>query len=285
MLTVSLVPPNESDLIATSQTSLSAAGNVAIATAEDYTGAARQLTAIKARLKELDDERKSIVRPLDEARQKIQDLYRRPMAMLSQGEAILKEMMLRWQSDEAKRQAARQMAIDDVARKERARLAEQAAAAAAKAREQAEAVRRQAEAAEVARQRAQAEGDARAAAAAAARNAKLSEKADSIEAAGLERSQELQTISDLVVAPTVASEVPTISGQTSAKTWRGRVVDLDAFIQGIAASPLPLQHSSFLDVNEGALNRFGAATAGRVRLAGVEWFEVMQLRARAGRGM
>ncbi len=280
MLSVSIVEPDERAMVAGAQTILQGAGSLVIVTPDDYSLAGSTLSAIKAQWKQLDFERKDIVKDLDSARAKIQARYLRPMNMLIEAEAKLKQMMLSYQTEQARVQAERQRAIEETARKERARLAEEAAKVQAKAREQAEHARQMAELAEQARLRAVAEGNAKAAAAAAQRNAKLAEQAQSIELAGKEKAAELQTISDLVVAPTVQSAVPKVAGQFNRTTFKARVVDHEALIQDVANK---LHYADVLPPDEGVLNRLAAVTGGRLQLAGVECYEVVSLTSRAAK--
>lgn len=278
MLTVSLTPPDESTLIASAQKRMDVVTALVIASPADYALASDELAQIKGKAKELDDLRKGIVKPLDEARQKIQDLFRRPLELLTDAEKRLKGSMLSYREAEERKRQEEQRRIDEAARKERARLAAEAAAIEAKARQQAEETRRKAAEAEAARLKAIQEGNAKAAAAAAERNAKLAEKADMQEAAGVEKAAELATISELVVAPTVLSEAPKVAGQSIRRIWRARVTDKQLFLLAIANNP---QYTNLVDVNQSALDKLAKALEANFRLDGAEAYAESSLSSRS----
>lgn len=102
----------------------------AIATAEDYAGAAGELSKIKAAQKRLDDMRKGMTKPLDETKKRIMDLFRRPADDLDTAERSIKGAMSTYNREQERIRQEQQRKADEAARKERERLAEQAAKAA-----------------------------------------------------------------------------------------------------------------------------------------------------------
>lgn len=125
---------------------LAAARSYAIDCPESYEAAALDLHAIKARLTELDEQRKSLTRPLDEAKRKIMAFFSPPKELLEEGERVLKGSMLAYQSEQERKRREFEAALREEARRNRERLEAEARAAAAKGEEEvAEAKREQAE--------------------------------------------------------------------------------------------------------------------------------------------
>ena len=89
--------------------------------------AATELVSIKARAKELDEERKRITKPMDDAKKAVIDVYKPAIEKLGQAETALKTSILAYQKE--------QQRIADLAAAEEAR----------KAREEAEKLRAKAE--------------------------------------------------------------------------------------------------------------------------------------------
>ena len=111
---------------------LSLAQNCKIETHDDAEIVAGDIGTIKSKIKALDDKRKSITKPLDEAKAAIMDLFRSPVDLLTQAEAHYKRAYADWQTRERLRleaEAAEQRRItDELARQAQAeadRLQEQ----------------------------------------------------------------------------------------------------------------------------------------------------------------
>lgn len=100
---------------------------IAITNAEHYVEAGEQLKAIKGITKQLDDERKGMTRPLDEAKQRIMDFFNPSLRLLTAAEGNIKSVMLRFQKDEEERQRIEAAKAEETARKEREKLEERAA--------------------------------------------------------------------------------------------------------------------------------------------------------------
>lgn len=113
---------------------------------ESYEAAAEDLTQIKSRLSSLEEQRKSLTRPLDQAKAKIMEFFRPPKELLEEGERILKQSMLAYRAEEERKRRAFEAAMREEARRCRERLEAEARAAAAKgAEEEAQLKREQAE--------------------------------------------------------------------------------------------------------------------------------------------
>ncbi|HAZ61055.1 MAG TPA: hypothetical protein DCY89_05720 [Gammaproteobacteria bacterium] len=88
-----------------------------------YEVGGEELRAVKARMSDLDAQRKSITRPLDDAKKAVMDMFRRPLAMLEQAEQSLKGKLLAWSAEQERRRREEQAERERVARLERERLA------------------------------------------------------------------------------------------------------------------------------------------------------------------
>lgn len=105
---------------------LARAESMTIQTADEYETAASELMAIKAKWKEIDDSRKALKQPVDEAAKRIQAFFKPPLDFLSRAEAVIKRTMVTWKTEQDRiaREEARK--ADEKARKERERLEREA---------------------------------------------------------------------------------------------------------------------------------------------------------------
>lgn len=145
-LTVTISPPESQALAAESEGSRDIAETIVIASPETYQWAGEQLREIKSKAKELDERRKKITKPLDEAKKQVMDLFRPALEFLTQAETIIKRKMIVYQSEQEKIRREAEAKAREAQRKEQERLEEQARKAEAKGKaEQAEALRQQAD--------------------------------------------------------------------------------------------------------------------------------------------
>ena len=80
-----------------------------------------------------------------------------------------------------------------------------------------------------------------------------------------ETPQEAEVIKE--AAALVVPAAVTVSGMSTQKVWRGRVVDMGAFLAHVATHP---ECFDLIEVKQGALDRFIRATGGAVAIPGVE---------------
>ena len=128
---INITPEAQAQAKAAEQT-LEIAKSYTIDSQEMMTLAADELQSIKAKLKSLDEQEKAITRPMNDALKAARDWFRAPKQFLSDAEAILKRAMLTYQGEQEKKRRAAEAAAQEIARKERERLAKQAAKAAEK---------------------------------------------------------------------------------------------------------------------------------------------------------
>jgi hypothetical protein len=126
------IPSNETETRA--QAALDHARSVSIVTAEQYEAGAAELQAIKGKWKEIDEARKELKRPIDEAAKRIQSFFAKPLDFLAQAESIIKGKLVAYQNEQDRLRREEQRKAEEAARKERERLEARAAKAAADGR-------------------------------------------------------------------------------------------------------------------------------------------------------
>lgn len=89
---------------------------------EGYDKAGSLLVLIKGRLKSLDTLRKSITKPLDEAKARIMDLFRVPLTNYEEAETIVKKSMLVYDDEQEKLRKAEEDKLAREAEKKRKEL-------------------------------------------------------------------------------------------------------------------------------------------------------------------
>lgn len=227
---------------------LAAAEARAIITAEDYEVAAAELQAIKGKSREIDEQRKQLVKPIDLARRAVQDFFTPPLDWLSKAEAVLKSKLVAYQNEQDRLRREDQRKAEEAARKERERLAELAREAERAAREKAADERRRAEEA--------------AAAGRAAEAAKLAARAAATETKAAEKAAALDERAAAVVAPIIQREAPKVAGLQMRETWLFEVVD---------PSKVPAEYKI---VDESRIGKVVRALKGDTQIAGVRvWME------------
>ena len=93
---------------------------------ETFELASEELRSTKARLSKLEDQRKSITRPMDEAKAAVMDVFRSPVELLTRVESIWKSKMLAYQQEEQRKAEALRLEAEKAAQEERQRLESEA---------------------------------------------------------------------------------------------------------------------------------------------------------------
>lgn len=96
-----------------------------------YEIAADELKAIQKRETQLDEQRKAITKPMDEAKKAVMDLFRVPVETLGKAAGILKSKMLTYQQEQQRKANEARIAAERAAQEERDRLQAEAAKLAA----------------------------------------------------------------------------------------------------------------------------------------------------------
>jgi hypothetical protein len=224
-----------------------------------YALAATELQSIKAKGKELEELRKSITAPMDQAKKNVMDLFRAPIERIAAAEASLKKSMIAYaqKMDAARREA--QARADAAARAERERLE-------AEARNREAEAQRQRELAAVA----SAAGDHEAAATATA-------AADTQQL----MAATVQQTAMVVSAPTVDMSAPKVTGISTSKPWKAAITDKAALLRFIAdqAAENP-EYLDWVDVKLQPLNQLAKAQKGAMRIPGVQPHQDIGMSAR-----
>lgn len=181
-----------------------------------YEVASEIVGKIKARRSEIEGMRKTIVDPINAAKDAVQKIFKPVLDDYDNAERVVKSKMVTYVTEQ-----------------------------------------------EEVRRRAQAEADrvAREAAAKAEKEAAKLEKKGNFEAADAVRE-----IAAVTIAPTVAPTVTQVGGNSVRKVWKGEVTDMEAFVKFIALNPI---YSNVLEVNATALNKWVAATDGKLEIPGL----------------
>jgi hypothetical protein len=107
-----------------------------IKTDEENAGAAKLLKEVKAKKKELDEDRKSMTKPLDQSKKRIMAFFKPAMDALGKAENMIREAMIAFQAEQEEKRQKEQRKLDEAARKkeekERQKLEKKAEKAEAK---------------------------------------------------------------------------------------------------------------------------------------------------------
>jgi hypothetical protein len=123
--------PQVKELTAQTDQLLALGANYHIVNAAGYEVAGVELQRVKGAQRRLDDLRRSMTRPLDEAKRAIMNFFRAPEEKLARAENGIKRAMVAFQTEQDRLRREAQARADEAARKERERLAAQAQRAAA----------------------------------------------------------------------------------------------------------------------------------------------------------
>jgi uncharacterized membrane protein YqiK len=252
----SLTLPDSAALTGRAQQALAFIQTFEIDSPESYGLAADELKAIKARANTLEAQRVAITGPINTALRAINDLFRGPAELLTQGEKMLKSKMLTWDQEQERIAAAARRRAEEAAAAERRRLEEEAAA----------------------RQR-EAEAQARAAAEAqAAGNAQAAALAEAAAARSQAEAQAAAMTAQMVVAPVAAVEQPRFAGISTSRKLDFQVTDLHALVKHIAGHPELL---ALVKADDVKLRAYVKGLGAACNLPGVRVFEDRVMSARA----
>jgi len=242
--------------------------------AEYETGAAR-LREIKGQEKALIAKRKELTDPLDEARRKIMDFFRAPLAHLEEAEAAIKRSLGKYDDEQRKIREQAEREAAEAARREQARLAEEAAKAelAARAKREAEEAKarekREAEEAKarVLEEQGRLEAAEQRRMAAEEEERRRLEAAQEAEAARLREAEAKRlAAATMPSAPVVHVDRPKVTGLSSRENWSAEVTDKMALVKAIAAGEAPLD---LVQINTSVLNRLAKALKSALNYPGV----------------
>lgn len=268
--TVTVATPDSVALTTAAQRSLDSARAMVIDSDAMYQCAAEDLAAIKKRAKDLEEQRTGIVKPLNEAVKRINDLFRAPLDFLAQAESAIKRGMLTHQDEQEKKRRQEEARLRAEAEK---KAAEERARIEAQRKADEERARLETEKLEAERQASLAKGDTVAAAKTEAKIERVAEVAE-IKAASTEEQS-----AAVYVAPVVSSiSAPTVKGVATKGTWKGEVDDKLAMVKFIAEHP---QFLHLLDPAQKEINAIAKALKLNHGIAGLRVWEEKTIASRA----
>jgi hypothetical protein len=124
---VAYVVPDQQALILAADAALESARAIEIDGPQMYEVAGQELVAINSQIKTLDEKRKEITRPLDQAKQAVMDLFKPAIDRRTEACGIIRAAMAKWYAAEEQRKREAQARLDAEARAERERKAKEAA--------------------------------------------------------------------------------------------------------------------------------------------------------------
>ena len=273
-----LIPADVQEMIERESAVVSLANALTVTNQAEATQATEFQTRARKAEQELEAKRVAITKPMDEAKAKVMELFRRPIEALGQAKRIAKAKVDAYLESERKKAEAIAARQREEAERERQRLAaearrkeEQAAAARAKAEQEARDRQREADEAEARRVAAVAEGNAKAAAQAAAESAKAIEQAKSALSAGHAKADELQSqasakmeVSSNVAVMTAPTQVG-IKGHSGRTIYGCEVFDIKLLVADIVAGQAPY---NLIEPNETALRQRAQSEKEEFKLGG-----------------
>jgi len=91
---------------------------ITIASQAELELASEVLKEVKARYKELDTQRKSITKPIDDAKKAVMELFKDPLELLEKAESKLKRMMLGYTEEQERKAREEQLRLQRLAEQE-----------------------------------------------------------------------------------------------------------------------------------------------------------------------
>lgn len=196
---ITIATPKAEELMQIGTNGVEIAQAIAIDSPAMYEAAAEELREIVTKKKTLDEQRKSITKPLDTAKSNIMDLFRKPIDLLEQAEQILKKAMGNYSAEQRRIADQQQRRLEAQAAAERERLNKQAAEMA----EQAAALEQQAETGT------------------ADTTAEVLDQAVVVAA----QAEELRTQAAMTVAPVVQVATTKAAGVSTRQNWKYEITD------------------------------------------------------------
>lgn len=280
MISATFNPQDQQAILQGASHALAEAQGIVIDSNLMYEEAAGTLATIKGSIKQIEEAKESLLKPVRAIDRAIRDLFDPALNARKEAESTIKRSMLTYTADQERQQQEDRRQAEDAARREREKLEAQAAAERAKAEAEAAEKRRQAEEAAAAHRAALAAGNAKEAAKAAAAAARAREEADAKEAAGLRQQAELNERAQLISVQAETVDVAKVKGASVRKKWKAKVTDKAKLIAFIGANP---QFLNLVEIDESALNKMAGAMEKNLEatLPGVETYQESILGSRS----
>lgn len=285
---IGTLPPAE---ITGAAQALNFARSIIVSSQAEYSLAAEELKAIKARYDRIEEQRQTIKKPVLEAGRAIDAFFNNVLEPLKEAERIVKRTMLTFrEEEERKAEEARRKRDEEIraasalAEKKAREAREKAEAEARRQREEAE--RKSREADEAARREREAKNEAERKRAAEERRRLEEEerKARERAATALERGEEkaqsaMNTAAEVAAQPLPVAAAPTAKGASVRRTFKARVKDLRKLVNAVAADKTPI---TAVMGDQKALDKAAASLQGELEkfYPGVEAVETTGLAVR-----
>lgn len=120
-MNVTVQTPDQATIVRQAQSALSMVDSFEISDSVTFELAADELKAIKKRASDLEAKRKSITKPLDDAKKAVMELFRGPVDVLARAEKLLKSKMLDYQREEQRKVDEARALAEKAAEEERKR--------------------------------------------------------------------------------------------------------------------------------------------------------------------
>lgn len=133
-LQVTVQHPSAAALAKGADSALALVESFEVTDAATFELGAEELKAIKAKAATLEDQRKAITKPMDDAKKAVMDLFRGPLDLLTKAEGVLKGKLLAYQQEETRKAAEQRRIVEQAAAAEREKLRKEAEALAAQGR-------------------------------------------------------------------------------------------------------------------------------------------------------
>lgn len=267
--TVTVATPDSAALTGSAQRKFEAANSLVIDSPAMYQIAADDLAAVKRHMKDLDEQRTSLVAPLNAVVTRINTMFKGPREFLEGAERSLKTRMLDYQTaEERKRREEEARARAEAGKK----AAELRARIGAQLRADEERARIETERLEAERQAALADGNTVAA-------AKLESKLEKVaEVSAIKQDAAAEQIALVQAAPVAVAVETKVSGISTRTNWKATVTDMATFLSCVSANP---QYLNLVKVDEKALNQMAKALKSNLNIPGVKVEEERILASRA----
>lgn len=249
--------PDSEGMIRQSGAMLTFAQGLLIDSPDTNQMAGEELASIKGKLNKLDALRKSITKPMDDAKAAVMDLFRAPVATLQDAERTIKNKMLAYTSEQERIAEQRRRAAEAVAQQERDRLAAEAAETERLAQE------------EAAKLLESADGPA---------NEETVQQAQAVMQQAQETAAALRSSAAVMTAPIVSDAPSRASGTAVKEVWKATVDDKLKLIQHVAANPHLV---NLLDINQTALNQMAKSLKSGLNIPGASAYPERSLSSRA----
>jgi len=228
-----------------------------VRTPREYELTSGFLRDVKTKFNEIEGHRTYLKQPFLEGGRRIDEFFKPPLQFLKEAEAMAKQKLLGYESEQRRIAAEEQRKLEEKARKEREALEAKARAEREKADREAAELQRRAD-------EARKQNDL-------AESVRLRNQADKIIEKSEVKAETALSKAAQIVAPKVEAYIPPVVGQSSRTVWKARVVD---------AFKVPRE---YLMVNEALLDKVAGVTKGGAPIPGVEFYseQVMSARSKA----